>query len=82
MSKPVIQLPSNIDLYEWAGSLLAIIGAILIALNIHLEILAFVIYIISNILLIKFSTKKKHYGILIMSLTFVIINMIGIIRWL
>lgn len=82
MSKPVIQLPSNIDLYEWFGSILAIIGAILIALNIHLEILAFVIYIVSNILLIKFSTKKKHYGILIMSLTFVIINMIGIIRWL
>jgi len=81
MLKRLIQSTSKIDLIEWAGSLLAIIGALLIAANVHLEVLAFSIYLVSNLLLIIFSWQKKHYGILIMTVVFVIINFVGIIRW-
>lgn len=81
MFKRLTQLIFNINTLEWVGSGLAIIGAILIALNIHLEVLAFAIYLVSNLFLLAFAYEKKHYGILIMTLTFVIINFIGIIRW-
>lgn len=81
MLKRLTQLISNSDKVEWAGSLLAIVGAILIALNMHLEIFAFLVYLVSNTLLIIFAVRKKHHGILIMTLCFVIINIIGIVRW-
>lgn len=81
MFKRLTQLISNPEVLEWIGSGLAIIGAILIALNIKLELIAFSIYLISNLFLLAFSYKKKHRGLLIMTATFVIINLIGIIRW-
>lgn len=82
MFKRIIQLVSSSNFIEWAGSIFAILGAILIALNIKLEIVAFCVYIISNILISIFAYRKKQNGILLMSMTFVIINVIGIIRWL
>ena len=81
MLKRLIQSISKSDLIEWSGSLLAIVGAILIASNLHLEVLAFCVYLISNLLLVIFSLRGKHYGILIMTLAFVIINLVGIVRW-
>ena len=72
---------SRLELIEYIGAGLAIIGAILLALNIHLEVAAFVVYLLSNSFLAYFAWKKKHKGILIMTLVFVIINFIGIIRW-
>lgn len=81
MSKQLIRSISSNNLIEWLGSFFAIIGALLIAANIHMEVLAFSIYLLSNALLAIFSWRKKHYGILIMTLFFVIINFVGIIRW-
>lgn len=81
MLKRLIQSISKDELIEWSGSFLAIVGAMLIAANIHMEVAAFVIYLGSNLLLSIFSWRKRHYGILIMTLIFVIINLIGIIRW-
>lgn len=67
---------------EWAGSILAVSAAVLLALNITISPWAYVGYLASSLLLTAWGLRKKAYGIAWQNSVFVIINLLGIYRWL
>ncbi len=69
-------------LLEWCGSLLAVSGAILLAINIKISPWAFVLYLMSSIILGVWGIRRKAYGIAMQNMVFMVINIVGIYRWL
>ena len=63
---------------EWLATILSILGAIFVAFK-YKE--GFYIWIVANFLWISFAWKHKHYGLLLLSVSYLIINLIGIVRW-
>jgi len=72
----------TLKLLEWGGVITAILYCFLIALNINLEFLGFLLLSISAILIGLWSFLGKHKGILILQLFYGITAIIGMIRWL
>jgi len=67
---------------EWAGALLSILGAGLLALNISVSPWAYVPYTISSILLLVWAIYQRSYGIATQNIVLLLINVVGIYRWL
>jgi hypothetical protein len=67
--------------FNWTGSIVSVIAAIILALNISISALAFPIYILGNILWILGSLKEKNIPIILQSSIFVLINILAIFRW-
>lgn len=67
---------------EWTGSILAVSAAILLALNIEISPWAYVGYFFSSILLTVWGIRQKAYGIAWQNSVFIVINLLGIYRWL
>lgn len=65
-------------LIEWSATILSIIGVFLINLQ---NLNGLYLWIPANILWIAFSWKHKHYGLLVLSCAYLIINIIGLINW-
>ena len=72
----------TLKLLEWGGVITAILYCFLIALNINLEFLGFLLLSISAILIGLWSYLGQHRGILILQLFYGITAIIGMIRWL
>lgn len=72
----------NNTILEWSGSVLAVSGAILLAINISISPWAFVIYLLSSIILFIWGLRRKAYGIAMQNMVFTVINVVGIYRWL
>ena len=68
-------------LLEWGGVITAILYSTLIAFNINLEFLGFLLLLISAFLIGMWSFKGNHKGILILQLFYAIAAIIGMIRW-
>lgn len=56
-------------------------GALLMALNLNVFILAYSLFITSSILWALFAYKNKNNQLLIMNIIFTVINLIGLIRF-
>ena len=69
-------------LLEWSGSILAVTGATLLAMHVSFSGWAFVIYLVSSLILLVWGVRKEAYGIAAQNLVFTIINVVGIYRWL
>ncbi len=67
---------------EWSGSILAVSAAILLALNIEISPWAYVGYLFSSLLLTAWGLRQKAYGIAWQNSVFIVINLLGIYRWL
>lgn len=67
---------------EWAGTVMAVSAAILLAINIPISGWAYVFYLLSSFLLLWWGFRRKAYGIAMQNAVFIVINMIGIYRWL
>lgn len=67
---------------EWTGSILAVSAAILLALNIDISPWAYVGYLCSSLLLTVWGIRQKAYGIAWQNSVFIVINLIGVYRWL
>jgi len=67
---------------EIIGMSTGILGSLLIALNINMEIVGFVLYIISDAAWIYVGAKKNMTELLIMSVVFGIIGIVGIFNWM
>jgi len=67
---------------EWSGALLGVGAALLLALNIPISAWAYVLYLLSSILLLLWAVLEKAYGIAFQNFVFILINLIGIYRWL
>lgn len=64
---------------EWLATFLSLAGALMIA-NLIKE--GYYVWILANILWVSFSWKHKHYGLLFLSASYLVINIIGIINWI
>ena len=63
---------------EWVATILSIIGVLLVNLQ---NLNGLYIWIVANILWISFAWKHKHYGLLVLACSYLIINIIGLIKW-
>ena len=68
-------------LLEWGGVFTAILYSLLIALNLNLEFLGFLLLFLSALLIGVWSYLGKHKGILILQIFYAIASIIGMIRW-
>jgi hypothetical protein len=71
----------NKKLHEWLSVGLLLIGATLLALNPPMSKWAFPILGISRLWLSILMFKKKDYPMFIMNFFYLIVDIIGIIRW-
>ena len=76
--KYVIEKTLKHHLIEWSATALSILGAILNALQF---ISGFYVWTVASLLWILFAWKHKHYGLLVMSAVYIMINILGIIAW-
>jgi len=67
--------------YDLIGTITGIIGAILIALNIGLNSLGYVLFLISASSYVIYSMKIKNKNLFFLNMTFIIINIIGLLRY-
>ena len=66
---------------EWGGVITAILYSLLVAFNIGLEFFAFLLLLISAILIGLWSFIGKHKGILFLQFFYASAGIIGMIRW-
>ena len=65
-------------LIEWIATVLSIIGVLLVNLQ---NFNGLYIWIVANALWVAFAWKHKHYGLLVLAVSYLIINIIGLIKW-
>jgi len=76
---------NSMNRMEFWGGVTAAIGGILLAfgpLNLILVPIAYVFFLISAILLTVWSLKKKYKGILIMNVTYLVVDIVGFYMWI
>ena len=78
MTKYVIEKEIIHHVIEWSAMALSLIGALLVSFKLFQ---GYYIWIIGNILWTSFAFKHKHYGLLVLSISYLVINIIGIIKW-
>ena len=66
---------------EWCGVVTAILYSLLVAVNIGAEFFAFLLLLISAILIGLWSYKGNHKGILFLQVFYASAGIIGMIRW-
>ena len=62
--------------------MIAVIAAIMLALNISISAWAFVLYLISSLILALWGWYSGAYAIAVQNVIFIGINSLGIYRWL
>jgi hypothetical protein len=72
----------SLKLMEWGGAMIAVIAAIMLALNISISAWAFVLYLISSLILALWGWYSGAYAIAVQNVIFIGINSLGIYRWL
>lgn len=66
---------------EWVGSVLGVIGAILMARNSAMSPLAYPLWTLSSFALVLFALMTHHAGLLLKESAFTAINLVGVWRW-
>jgi hypothetical protein len=77
-----LQSAFALKIMEWSGAMIAVIAAIMLALNIPISPWAFVLYFISSIILALWGWYSGAYAIALQNVIFIGINTLGIYRWL
>lgn len=70
-----------IEMLEWLGALLGIVGSLLLASNSQYSRWGFVAYLVSNICLIVFAVVIQAVGIATMYTLYTVIAIYGVIQW-
>lgn len=73
---------THIKKVEWAGSILGLAGAFLLALNSPISGWGFVAFLISNLCWVVFAIYRSSFGLLTMQVGFTATSVLGIARWL
>lgn len=73
-----LSLPSILWVAEWGGSLLAIGGALVMSMNRSWSWCAWPIWIFSNLLLVAPTALSEHWGMVVMQVAFVVMNVNGL----
>ena len=66
---------------EWLGAITGMLGAGLLALNLDVSKLGWILFLLSNYFWIAFAILNKLWGLLWMQLVFTATSITGIIRW-
>ncbi|MCK5896455.1 MAG: hypothetical protein KAG20_06595, partial [Cocleimonas sp.] len=77
-----LQSELALKIMEWSGAMIAVIAAIMLALNIPISPWAFVLYFISSVILALWGWYRGAYAIALQNVIFIGINTLGIYRWL
>lgn len=72
----------SLRLLEWSGAMIAVVAAIMLALNITISPWAFVLYLISSVILAVWGWYSGARGIALQNMIFIVINTLAIYRWL
>ena len=72
---------SKNKILEWSGVITAIAYSLLVAMNIGAEFLAFILLLISAILIGLWSYFGNHKGILLLQIFYASAGIIGMVRW-
>lgn len=67
---------------KWVASILGLLGAIMIALNVEESKYAFIFFILSSIIWTYAGIKVKDWALASLNVGFFIVNIIGIYRWI
>jgi drug/metabolite transporter (DMT)-like permease len=67
---------------KWIGTLAGIAGASLVALNLDVSGYGFLLFLASSLLWCAAGVAQRDDSLILLQATFVIINIIGIYRWL
>ena len=67
---------------KWIGTLAGIAGAVLVALNTEVSGYGFLLFLASSFLWCAAGVAQRDDSLILLQATFVIINIIGIYRWL
>lgn len=67
---------------KWIGTLAGIAGAILVALNMEVSGYGFLLFLASSLLWCAAGVAHRDDSLILLQATFIIINIIGIYRWL
>jgi hypothetical protein len=78
MVKYTIEKEFRHHVVEWSATFLSLVGAIL---NANKLISCFYVWSLANILWMGFAIKHRHWGLLIMNLVFLGINIFAIFKW-
>ncbi|HFC93704.1 MAG TPA: hypothetical protein ENJ51_12935 [Leucothrix mucor] len=73
---------SALNIMEWSGAMIAVVAAIMLALNVSISPWAFVLYFISSLILAVWGWYSGAYAIALQNVIFIGINSLGIYRWL
>ncbi len=74
--------PALLTFLKWLGTALAVVGALAIALNIPYSGWGFVAFLVSSVCWSIAGFMMKEPSLVVLQGTFVVINLIGIYRWL
>ena len=78
MTRYTIEKELRHHIVEWIATILSVTGALFVSLQ-HFQ--GYYIWVVANILWITFAYKHRHYGLLTLSICYLIINTVGIVRW-
>jgi hypothetical protein len=76
----VPSLPEILWITEWGGMLVAVAGALVMSMNRGWSWYAWPLWILSNLLLIMPTAYSKHWGLVVMQVAFLAINVNGLLR--
>jgi hypothetical protein len=71
---------SALQVFEWAGAALGMLGALLLSLNIRISRYGWISFALANIAMVVFAIGINAYGLLAQQLFFSLTSTIGIAR--
>lgn len=71
----------NTVVLEWFGSIVAILGAVMMASNTRFSPWAYPVWLLSSIVLIVVCLASSHNGLALREAVFTVINALGLWRW-
>lgn len=71
---------TRLDLLEWSGALVALLGALLLALNTQISRWGWLAFLASNLLMIAFAVDLQRSGMTLMHSGFLLTSVLGIYR--
>ena len=72
----------SLRIAKWLGTATGVARAIIIAANLGVVALGFVLFLVSSILWSTVGWVQREASLLVLQATFTVINVIGIYRWL
>jgi hypothetical protein len=71
----------SIESLGWAGTIVASVGALLLALNCHCSQYGFVCGLLSSACLIAYAVLKSAMPILVLNVVMMLISVVGLLNW-